>query len=408
VRILYHHRTLGDGAEGIHIREMVAAFRALGHEVHVAALVGEAVNDTKGAAARQRRWSWVSRAIPGGVYELAELGYNVVGRANVARAIRKFKPNFVFDRYNSYSTAAVRAARRAAIPVVLEVNAPVAYERSAYEKLPLNFPRLAKQYEEKILGQADHILAVSTPLKDFLTTNRQISPSKITVLPNGANPQKFDPRLDGSLVKRRWGLIGKTVIGFVGILRPWHGTEMLIRAFSSLIRRVPRAHLLLVGDGPSEAALREQAALCDLQSHITFTGRIPHADVCDHIAAMDIAVSPRATFYASPMKILEYMAMAVPVVAPDTPNIRDIVKEGHEGLLFRADDEKALEEALHELVANASRARRMGEAGRRRIEQERNWESNAAAVVAIVNTLLPQACHGKRSTPRSSQSSLIR
>src|SRR5271168_3787940 len=106
MRILYHHRTAGDGAEGIHIREMVSAFRSLGHEVRVVALVGDPTGD---ASPKANRWSAISRLMPKGVYELAELGYNIVGRRATARAIREFKPHFVYDRYNSYTTCAVAA-----------------------------------------------------------------------------------------------------------------------------------------------------------------------------------------------------------------------------------------------------------------------------------------------------------
>src|SRR5262245_44308741 len=91
MRILYHHRTLADGAEGIHIREMIRAFRGLGHDVRVVALVGER-GDIASPSRKTSRWSRVRAWLPHSAYELAELGYNVIGGRSVARAIIDFQP----------------------------------------------------------------------------------------------------------------------------------------------------------------------------------------------------------------------------------------------------------------------------------------------------------------------------
>ena len=182
MRILYHHRTLGDGAEGVHIREMVAAFRALGHDVRVAALVGEQ-NGT--SMNHEGRWAWIKRMIPEWSLELAEIAYNRVGRALIAQAIRDFRPDFVYDRYNLYTTAAIDAAVRAGIPALLEVNSPIALERAQYEVHPLRFPRLAHRYERHVYQRADHVFAVSTPLKTYLLNETGVAQDRVTVLANG-------------------------------------------------------------------------------------------------------------------------------------------------------------------------------------------------------------------------------
>ena len=323
--------------------------------------------------------------MPRGIYELAELGYNFVGRRTIARAIREFQPHFVYDRYNSYTTCAVAAGRRAGLPVVLEVNAPVAWERIAYENRRLAFPRLAQWFERTACNLADHVFAVSTPLKEFLVSQRQVPAEKITVLPNGANPETFDPHCDGQAVRRRYGIGERTVIGFVGILRPWHGIEMLLKAFSQLIERDPRVHLLLLGDGPSQAALTAMAHDLKLDDRVTFAGRVGHADVSSHIAAMDIAVSPQATFYASPMKILEYMAIGRPTVAPRMPNILDILEDGKDCCLFEPGNATSLAEALVTMAGDLPRARELGAADSQKsgvpveLAMERGMRSPASA-----------------------------
>jgi glycosyltransferase involved in cell wall biosynthesis len=387
LRILYHHRTLGDGAEGIHIREMVNAFRDLGHDVRVVSLVGDNTRPTVPGA---RRWSRLAKRIPSSAYELAELAYNVVGRRALAKAVREFEPDAIYDRYNSYSTAAVTVGRRAGLPILLEVNSPVAYERTEYEHLKLKLPRLAKRYERRICTGADHVFAVSTPLRDYLVREYHLPDTHVTVLPNGANPKTFHPNVSSERVRARYGLDGRVVVGFVGILRPWHGVEMLIDAIAALCRQWPDLHLLIVGDGPIQQELEHRAERMQVRDRMTFTGRVAHDEVREHVAAMDVAVSPRATFYASPMKLLEYMALAKPVVAPDLANIRDILEHGVTGLLFEPERVEDLTSQLRRLLQDRDLRHGLGMEARRRIESRFNWRYNAQRVTDSIERLVAE------------------
>jgi glycosyltransferase involved in cell wall biosynthesis len=304
MKILYHHRTLGDGAEGIHVAEMIKAFRALGHEVQVISLIGEETNTRSGS---QRRWSRVSRLLPGAFYELGELAYNGPGFARISQAIRRWQPDFIYDRYVSYNYSAVWAGKRLGIPVILEVNSPYSLQKQTFDER-LYFPKLCRWFERSICRTASRVLTVSTPLKHVLTSIG-VPESHIVVLPNGVDPDRFHPLIGDAEIRRQYGLERKLVVGFTGILRPWHGPELLAEAFHRIAERYPDLHLLIVGDGPSRASLEQWFADRGLSSRLTVTGRVPHAQVRRLVAAMDIAVSPRATFYSSPMKILEYMAM---------------------------------------------------------------------------------------------------
>ncbi len=385
MRILYHHRTLGDGAEGIHIREMVNAFRVLGHDVQVAALVGEGEADGKPSAhrssAKSRLLSMASEYLPEAAYEFAEIAYNWSGRRSISRAIKSFDPDLIYDRYNSFCTAATDAGKKHGVPVFLEVNAPLAYERSCYERRALRFSNLAARYERSICRSAAHLFAVSTPLKEFLVETHGVAEDQVTVLPNGVNTQVFDWTIDGTDVRRSFGIESKTVIGFVGFLRPWHGVETLIDAMQTVVDRCPDAHLLIVGDGVIEPDLKSLARSLGIEDNVTFAGRVPHQDISHYVAAMDIAVSPKSTFYACPMKILEYMAMGIPTVAPGTGNIRDILVDGENSLLFAEDDATAMIDAIVKLIDDESLTRRLGEQARACIEEKHSWVSVAQNVL---------------------------
>ena len=141
--------------------------------------------------------------------------------------------------------------------------------------------------------------------------------------------------------------------------------------------------------------LKRRAAELGIRSAVTFTGPLPYAAVPDHVAAMDVAVSPKATFYASPMKILEYMAMGKAVVAPDMDNIRDIVEPNVTGVLFERDSVDALRKTLDVVVTRGAVRERIGTAARRAVEQRYNWRHNAAEVVRLAE----QAVRGRDLEP---------
>ena len=173
------------------------------------------------------------------------------------------------------------------------------------DHLRLRFPALARSFERRIFEAADRIVAVSTPLKRHLVETMGIDARKILVLPNGADPDVFTPDASGEDIRRRYGIGDGFVVGFVGILRPWHGVDLLLEAFSQFRLDSAAAHLLIVGDGPIQSQLEERARMLGVKDAVIFTGRVTHQEVRAHIAAMDVTVSPHATFYASPMKILE-------------------------------------------------------------------------------------------------------
>jgi len=393
MRILYHHRTLGLGAEGVHVRAMVAAWRALGHEVRVEALAGE---PAEAGSRRSERWSALRRLIPDALYELAELAYNVVARRSLERAIAAFRPDIVYDRYNSYSTAAVTAARRFGIPCVLEVNAPVAYERSTYEHLRLRMPRLAARYERRILLAADHIVTVSAPLKRHLRAHYGLADAAISVLPNGADPVRFHPLLDARPLRAELGLAdGAVVIGFTGDARPWHGLHLLVESFLRLVHERRHVWLLILGGGgSSEPALRKMVAERGLGARVRFIDRVPHGAVPAFISAMDIAVSARATFYASPLKIVEYMAAGKAIVAPAMPNIGEMLDDGHSALLFEPENVDALTHALRRLVDDRALRERLGQHARGQVEARLNWRANARRVTELAAGLRARSDDG--------------
>ena len=153
-------------------------------------------------------------------------------------------------------------------------------------------------------------------------------------------------------------------------------------------------HLLIVGDGPVHHQLEAQARRLGLVGAVTFTGRVTHAEVRPHVAAMDVCVSPHSTFYASPMKVLEYMAMGKAVIAPAMDNIRDLIGDGRNGRLFEPGMTKTLTAAMRDLVEDVQLRRTLGEKARRSVVDQFNWRCNALQIVKAAGNLIGSTTGG--------------
>jgi glycosyltransferase involved in cell wall biosynthesis len=379
VRILYHHRTRAGDAQGIHIHEIVRAFRELGHDVEVAALADER-NDQPGGK-KQRRPADRFRAAPAWAYELMSLAYNLYGYRMLRRATKARRPDLLYERYSLNTFCGVWAARRLGVPLILEVNAPLAYEQDALGKLA--FRRLARFSERWICSNSTRTIVVTGVMKDLLV-EEGVPRERIVVVTNGVDPAKFHPGVQGRQVVARHALEGKLVLGFVGWFRPWHGLEMLLQAFHDARLADLGARLLLVGDGPARPDLDRFIARNGLGDDIVFTGPVPHEDIPTHIAAMDVAVQPSAPEYACPMKIIEYMAMAKCVVAPDQPNIREIVEDGKNGLLFEAGNAAELKRTLLRALRESEVRQSMGRNAFETVISRRFlWKDNAERALTL-------------------------
>ncbi len=381
MKILYHHRTLGDGAEGIHIKEMVTAFRGLGHKVLV---IGPVNNQTFRPSSKNSWLSCVKNIAKGSLYELLEIGYNFYNYCYLRKVVAKFKPDLIYDRYITFNYSCVAFGKLNSIPVILEVNAPLAFERSKEGDESLFFKRVAFFLEKKICSDAFHTITVSTPLKSYLKSIG-VPGDKVTVVPNGVDPKKFYPIQPSRFLQEKLGFLkGDKIIGFVGILRPWHGIDMLINAFKHILTANKKVKLLIVGDGPIKRDIEMQVEGDGIRDRVIITGRIPHEKVRDYVALFDIAVSPKTTFYASPMKIPEYMAQRKAVVAPNTKNIQDLISDGVTGNLFDRNSMASLVAAIKELLDNDSMKKAVELNAQKSILENFTWEKNAYKVLRLL------------------------
>ncbi|TFW09435.1 glycosyltransferase WbuB [Oxalobacteraceae bacterium OM1] len=390
MRILYHHRTQGEEPESIHIAAIVDALGALGHEVRV---VGPApVQHRATALNKVSLLGRIKRLAPRPVFELLQLGYNVVVHRRLAQAVREFEPDFIYERYALFNFAGVRLARRRGIPLILEVNTPYAQAWAKYYGLYLQ--RLARWLELRIFRAAGHIVTVTAVQRDMLTglAGAGVPRERISVTHNAIDPEWFKPERHADPALRRQLSLAGTVIGFVGTMNRWQGMTAFPQVVQEVLERCPDACFLFVGDGEFRPQLESFCRERGYGNRVVFTGRKPHAEVPRLIAAMDIAVLLDSNAYGSPMKIFEYMGMHKAIVAPAVGPVREILADGMTGLLIEPGNAAQMTERIVALVRDPALRVRLGEAGRKYVTAQHTWRQNALKILEIHARLAqPQA-----------------
>lgn len=279
---------------------------------------------------------------------------------------------------------ALRVGKRLGLPVAYEVRAfweDAAVDHGTTAEGSLRY-RLTRRLETHALRQADHVFTICEGLRSDIVA-RGISVDKVTVIPNAVDIESFDigGEPDAAL-KAQLGLEGAMLIGFIGSFYAYEGLDLLIEALPRILEQRPDVRLLLVGGGPQEKALKEQAARLGVADKIVFTGRVPHEVVQRYYDLVDVLAYPRhsmrLTELVTPLKPLEAMAQGRLLVASDVGGHRELIRHGDTGMLFRAGDSAALADAVLQLMAQNDRWANLRAAGRRFVESERNWQRSVA------------------------------
>jgi len=284
---------------------------------------------------------------------------------------------------------ALRVGRRLGIPVVYEVRAfweDAAVDHGTSREWGLRY-RASRALETYALKRADHVTTICEGLKADIIA-RGIPESRVTVIPNAVDIGEFRFGLAADeQLKRDLGLTGHTVIGFIGSFYAYEGLDLLVQALPRVLQVRPDAHLLLVGGGPQEQALRTAVREAGLQDKAVFTGRVPHGEVQRYYSVVDVFAYPRhsmrLTELVTPLKPLEAMAQGQLLVASDVGGHRELIRDGETGMLFKAGSEQALADALLRLLDERARWPQMRAQGRRFVEEERTWARSVARYAPI-------------------------
>jgi glycosyltransferase involved in cell wall biosynthesis len=299
-----------------------------------------------------------------------------------ADELADFEPDLLYERLSLFAADGGTLATRLGAPRVVEVDAPVAAERARHVGLALT---MAAGADERSSLAGAVALAVSEPIARW-SLDRGAAAAR--VVPNGVDTGRFDPDRNGAAaaaLRVELGLEGAEVVGFVGSMKPWHGVPTLLDAVALLAPARPNLRTLIVGHGPALESLRDRAADAGLANRCRFVGPVPRAAVPGYVAAADVIAAPYLDpdtgdgFYFSPLKVVEAMAAARPVVASDFEPIERML--GGTGRLVPAGDATRLAGAIDELLRDPAGARAAGQAARARAIAQFDWDGVAATIL---------------------------
>jgi glycosyltransferase involved in cell wall biosynthesis len=382
----------------VHVRELVAALSSQGHEVQVfspsqgagnrlAVPLRVVTSEGLPDAAARLVHATVGRHHPRLDKETRELLYNLTLYRRLGAQLRQWQPDVIYERYSLFNLAGLNLARRLGVPHLLEVNAPLRLERARTKGIVL--AGVAGRIERVLFGGSDTALVVSEALRRYVLEHSGGN-ARVVVQPNAVDTGRFLATGPDLEVRARLELSPEAfVVGFAGSLKPWHGVDALLDAFAAVRSQEPLARLLVVGEGPEEQALRARAAALGLGPDVVFAGRVEHAVMPRALAAMDVGVAPylpAPDFYFSPLKLYEYMAVGLAVVASDAGEIAGLLRHGHTGLLCPPGNTEALAGALLRMAQDPSTRLRLGAAARAEAERH-TWAENARLVTELAQRL---------------------
>ena len=388
-RILYHHRIRADDGQAVHVRELIGALRAIGHEVCETALVPKTEVDrepseSESSPAPDKPSFWQRLSLPRRAVELMEIAYSRQGARMLVRDAARFRPHFIYERHALHCASGLHAARELGLPLLLEVNSPMCDEMARLGLL--RFPRRARRTERAVLQGSDRVLPVTEVLQQRLV-ECGAAEDRCRVIGNGGEPDRYDGQTRDAGRARRQALPGDAfVLGFVGYMRPWHRLDLALEAMAQ--PALARVHLVLIGEGPALPDVVARAEALRLRDRVHTMGVVPAPLLPEYLCMFDAALIPAINPYASPLKLFESLAAGVVTLVPDQPNLRERIQDGVNGILFEPESADSLVRKLGEVVGQPGRAAEIGAAGQRSLlDNGWTWQGNARRVVELYEEL---------------------
>lgn len=353
----------GTKGASVHIQEVVRELIRRGHDVtvHTTRAGRDIPDDLAGLEVIETRID----ADDPGARERAQQEVS----ARIAARIIAGGADLVYERYSLFSTALAEVAEATGAAGILEVNAPLIEEQRTHRVL-VDEEAAAKALARQVAA-ATATVAVSDPVRDWV--RERTGSESVHTVPNGVSITRIVPRPEE---------IGDPVVTFVGTLKPWHGVADLLAA-AALAKRPWK--LRIIGDGPERAALEEQAA--GLGIEVDFRGAVAPADMPGQLAGSAIGVAPYPDLggeqqqYFSPLKVYEYLAAGLPVVASAVGQLPQIL--GELGTLVPPSDPAALAAAIDTLAADPVLRGKLGWRGRMQAEEKHSWAGAVDRILGL-------------------------
>ena len=348
------------GGIGQYILSLSAAVKRRGVTCIVASSGGNMEGELKAGGIEHRRIDIKTK------FEFAPKVF--FAASGLAEIIRKENIDIIHAHTRVSQVAASIASRKTGIPYVSTCH--------GFFK-----PRLSRRLFDT---WGRKIIAISAPVKAHLEMDFGIRPSRIEMIHNGVDIEKFSKdysRGEIDAIKRLIGLKDGPVIGTMGRLSSVKGQRFLVEAMKHIASRNERAQCMIVGAGPEEGVLKEFARSLGLEGRVKFTGSV-HKEVAPYLACMDVFVLPSIKEGLG-LALLEAMASGRPCVASDVGGITDIIKDGASGMIVPVANGVAIADAVLKLLGDGSLSSRLAQEGRRSVKEKFSLDDMAAKIVGL-------------------------
>lgn len=403
--VLHNSLPYNSGGYATRAAGVIAGLQAAGYDVQAITRPGYPLDDDPQldmhdiADTEQVHGAPYTRILYPSRMEMLFMDYLPLAADALEEKFRILQPAYVLAASNyMLALPALIAARRLGIPFYYEVRGFLEVTRASREKEYRHNTQytVRSMMEAAVANAAEHVFTLTTGMRDELVS-RGVAADKISLLPNSCDPEKFMPRPRPAALAGQLGIPAQTpVIGYVGSIVDYEGLEDLVDALAILKDRGIDFRFLLVGNEtpdkhgatPATQHILKNIQKHNLQNHVIMPGRVPHEQVADYYALIDIAPFPRKAWpvceMVSPMKPLEAMAMEKAVVVSSVAALCDMVSDGQTGMVYPKGNTKALAATLETLARNADLRAQLGTAARRWVAQERTWTRIGQAADTIL------------------------
>jgi glycosyltransferase involved in cell wall biosynthesis len=375
---------LTEGGVGTLYYSLTNEFVKKSHKVHFAS--GGPMRLPNGVQQHLIEYSKIFRNLP----EVHNLTYNYKSSKQIKELIYKENIDFIYLHHHDFHFGGYKVKKETGIPIILHVDSVEYWVKKNWGKLYLgNYLKWCEQIEVKA---ADVIIVISDVLKEQLIDFYNVDKDKIYVSTNGADTDLFNPNIDGSIIRKKYGLDDSIVIGYSGVFNLYHGIDNLIQASKIINNKIKNAKFLLIGDGEYRKYVDEFVEKNNLKDKIIVTGLVPFNEVPQYLAACDILASPfksthNTTFFNSPIKTFEYMAMGKPIVTTNIGQLADVCLDENNSLVMEENNPNSLAEKVFKILEEPQLAKQLGKNAREFVVKNYSWSKKYDLIMEIYNKL---------------------
>jgi len=382
-RVLYVTWVSGEDGGAVHVRETAMELEDLGCRVQVLWHRGAPGRTGPWPKPGRRKPRWLARLL----HEPREFLRSVPGFFREMRAVRSFSPDWILSRYTYGKWTSSMTSLVSGRPVLLEINCLYDAENRVYCPEYLHYSALFRWVERLLIRKSVGVTVVSQVLCDDLRRKYGVSEDRILVNPNGGRMPPELPMAERERLLRSLGAGPGPRVVFAGSFQNFHGIGLLASAAERLLEEDGKAEFLFLGDGP------ERKRLEDLRrrhpDRVALPGRLPAEEARAILGICQVGVLPDCLPYGSPLKLFEYAAAGLGVVAPDYASVREIVRDGESALLFPPGDGAGLADRLRRMIGSEDLRTHLGKAAREVVLSRYSWRQNAERVLSFARERVP-------------------